>query len=115
MPRSKSLDEVLAGAEKLDRVWEANPNFALGDLTREKFKAELDALSESRARLEESKRQVTNLSNAVNERGETLLAYNTRVLSGIRAVFGPDSTQYEEAGGTRQSERKAPRKKGGDS
>lgn len=113
MPIWKSLDEVLGGAEKLDRVWEANPNFTLGDLTREKFKAELEALREGRGQLEEARRQVTNLSNVTNERAETLLGYNTRVLSGIRAVFGPDSTQYEEAGGTRTSERKTTKKKGG--
>ncbi|HEX7313435.1 MAG TPA: hypothetical protein VF297_05915 [Pyrinomonadaceae bacterium] len=114
MPRGKSLDEVLADAEKLDRVWDANPSLTLGDLTREKFKAELNALRESRAQLEEARRQVTNLSNTTNERAVVLVSYNTRVLSGIRAVFGPDSTQYEEGGGTRSSERKTPKpKKGG--
>jgi hypothetical protein len=37
----------------------------------------------------------------------------TRVLSGFRAVNGPNSTQYEQAGGTRQSERRKPTRKGG--
>jgi len=31
--------------------------------------------------------------------------------SGIRAQFGPDSSQYEEAGGVRKSERKRPARK----
>jgi len=35
----------------------------------------------------------------------------TRARSGIRSVFGPDSTQYEQAGGTRTSERKTPTRK----
>lgn len=113
MPSGKSLDGVIAHAEQLDRVWEANPNFTLGDLTREKFKAELDALRESRAQLEESKRQVTNLSNTVKGRSATLLTLNSRVLSGLRAVFGPNSTQYEEGGGTRTSERKTSKTKQG--
>jgi hypothetical protein len=112
MPKGKSLDEVIAEAEKIDRVWEANPTFSLGELTREKFKAELDALRDAREQLEEARRQVTNLSNVTNERAEVVNSYVTRALSGVRAVFGPDSTQYEEAGGTRSSERKTPRKKG---
>jgi hypothetical protein len=117
MPKGKSLDEIIAEAEKIERVWDANPTFSLGDLTREKFKTELDALRTSRAQLEEARRQVTNLSNVTNERGATVVAYVTRALSGLRAVFGPNSTQYEEGGGTRSSERKAPKSKkgGGDS
>jgi hypothetical protein len=115
MPRGKSLDEVIAGGEKIERVWDANPTFTLGELTREKFKTELNALRESRAQLEEAKRQVTNLTNTTNERASGVLDNVTRALSGLRAVFGPDSTQYEEAGGTRSSEIKRTHKskKGG--
>jgi hypothetical protein len=112
MPRSKSLDDTIGEAEKIDRVWDANPTFSLGDLTREKFKTELGALRGARTQLEEAKRQVTNLSNSTNERAAVINSYITRALSGVRAVFGPDSTQYEEAGGTRSSERKASKKKG---
>jgi hypothetical protein len=32
----------------------------------------------------------------------------TRIRSALRGVYGPDSTQYEQAGGTRRSERKRP-------
>lgn len=116
MPRWKSFEVILDEADKIDRVWDANPTFALGDLTREKFKEELSALREKRGELEEAKRQVTNLTNLTNEKAESVTANITRALSGIRAVFGPDSTQYEEAGGTRSSERKSPKtKKGGNS
>jgi hypothetical protein len=31
--------------------------------------------------------------------------------NGIRGFFGPDSNQYEQAGGTRKSERKPPTRK----
>ncbi|HWT01590.1 MAG TPA: hypothetical protein VN256_15190 [Pyrinomonadaceae bacterium] len=34
-----------------------------------------------------------------------------RARSGFRATYGPDSTQYEQAGGTRSSERKRPSSK----
>ncbi len=114
MPKGKTIEEVIARAEKIERVWDANPSFALGDLTREKFKAELEALRGTRAQLEESKRQVTNLTNTVNGQATGVLQYVTRALSGLRAVFGPNSTQYEEGGGTRSSEiKRTPKKKKG--
>lgn len=117
MPRGKSFDEIIASAEKIERVWDANPTFMLGELTREKFKAAREALRDSRAQLEEAKRQVTSLTNTTNEQAGSVLDNITRALSGLRAVFGPDSTQYEEAGGTRSSEVKRARKsnKGGGS
>nr|AUN36897.1 hypothetical protein [uncultured bacterium] len=34
-----------------------------------------------------------------------------RMLSAAEAHYGPDSSQYEQAGGTRQTERKRPTKK----
>jgi len=37
---------------------------------------------------------------------------NVRILSAAEAHFGPDSSEYEQAGGTRRSERKRPGPKG---
>ena len=49
-----------------------------------------------------------HLTAKVNET-EALLAelkdFITRARSGVRSFFGPDSTQYEQVGGTRKSER----------
>ena len=117
MARSRSLDVVITAAERIVRVWEANPTFSLGDLTLETFKAELETLRTQREQLEEARRQVTGLVNSTNEKGNKVNKNTTRALSGIRAVFGPDSTQYDEAGGTRSSEirrtRKSSKKGGG--
>ena len=35
----------------------------------------------------------------------------TRFRSGIRSIYGPDSPEYEQAGGTRTSNRKPPKRK----
>ena len=60
--------------------------------------------------------QVAALSNDLEDGTNELASIRTRALSGFRAVFGPDSTQYEQAGGTRQSDiRRATRKGGGGS
>lgn len=57
--------------------------------------------------------QMTSLSNQLSDKAKELAAIRTRALSGVRAVFGPNSTQYELAGGTRQSEIRRPTRKGG--
>lgn len=36
-------------------------------------------------------------------------AMNTEMLSGVKAIYGRDSDEYEQAGGTRLSERKRPK------
>ena len=56
----------------------------------------------------------TELTGLINDRDSQGVGLNelvTRVRSGFRAVYGPDSTQYEQAGGTRLSERKKPSRK----
>jgi hypothetical protein len=106
MARGKSLDEVIADTEKIVRVWEANPTFSLGEVTQAAFRAKLEGLRVLRGQTEEARRQLTNLSNRTGAAADELNALYTRALSGVRAVFGPDSTQYEEAGGTRASDRR---------
>jgi len=54
---------------------------------------------------------LTALTNDLNVQVNELAGITTRARSGFRAVYGPDSTQYEQAGGTRASERKRPSKK----
>jgi hypothetical protein len=111
MPRSKSLDEIISDIQKIIRVWEANPTFTLGEITLAGLKAELDDLIELRGQTNEARANVARLVNATNEKANALIAVHTRALSGIRGVFGPNSTQYDEAGGTRPSEKKAAKKK----
>lgn len=52
--------------------------------------------------------------DALNElvRQEKLVAdWSARALNGVKFKFGPDSSQYEQAGGVRSSERKKPVRK----
>jgi hypothetical protein len=110
MARKVSIDGTLTDAERILRVWAENPTFTLGELTRVKFQALLDDLQNKRNQTETLRTQLTALVNETNELGVGLSDAVTRALSGIRAVYGPDSSQYEQAGGTRRSERKRPTK-----
>jgi len=113
MPSRYTIESVLAGCDKIVRVWTDNPTFALGEITLAGLQAEITDAREKRERLESLRMQITALNNALNEAASRLAAKRTRALSGLRAVYGPNSTQYEQGGGTRQSEKRRATRKGG--
>jgi hypothetical protein len=114
MPSRYSTDSVLTECERIARVWMDNPTFSMGEVTLAGFQAKITELRQKREQLETLRMQMTALSNEVEQRTNELAAIRTRALSGVRAVFGPDSTQYEQAGGKRQSEIRRNSRKGGD-
>lgn len=105
------FDTVLPESEQIARVWAENPSFALGEITLEKLQTKIKDTQEKRNRIETLRTQLTALTNDLNVQVGELAGITTRARSGFRAVYGPDSTQYEQAGGVRSSERKRPSKK----
>ena len=113
MPRNLTVDEVIADGERIVRVWRDNPTFTLGEITLPQLEAKIATLRTLRAQIESVRTQLTQLVNDSSANLADINNATTRARSGFRAFFGPDSSQYEQAGGTRASERKrpAPRKK----
>lgn len=92
------------------------PDFG-GDLTVTGYEEEINSLSNL---LETYNRDVSALDDkqiALHTAENGLRDKNRRMLSAAEAKFGRDSSQYEQAGGTRLSERKrpGPRPRPGDS
>lgn len=113
MPSRYSTDSVLTECERMARVWTENPTLSLGEITLAGFQAKIAETRQKREQLETLRMQATALANEIELNTNELAALRSRALSGIRAFFGPDSTQYEQAGGTRQSDiRRTPRKGG---
>lgn len=54
---------------------------------------------------------IDQMLNDVQREERELQTENARMLAGVGAHFGPDSNEYEQAGGTRKSERKRPVRK----
>lgn len=106
MPRTKSIDNILSQAEQIARVWSETPDFTLGDLTLEKFQKLIADLRNFRDNTEDLRTQLTAAINNTNAKAVEVEDAITRSRSGFRAGFGPDSTKYEQVGGTRRSERK---------
>jgi hypothetical protein len=111
MPAKTVVNAVLLDAQKINETWMANPGFVLGEVTQKSFNdlaAQAGQLSET---IEARRIEVQGLMNQRDDLVKELRTLITRARSGFRAVYGPDSTQYEQSGGTRQSERKAPGRK----
>jgi hypothetical protein len=70
------------------------------------FTTELDSYNQNNAALDEQQ-------NRVDAKEEKLNDYNKRILAAVGAHHGPDSNEYEMVGGTRLSDRKKPKPKGG--
>lgn len=112
MPRNRSIDEILADSERIAHVWRENPTFTLGEITLPKLEEMIEDLRASRTQVEDTRSELTRMINETNSKAAEIGKAAIRARSGFRAVFGLDSSQYEQAGGTRASERKrAPSRK----
>ena len=103
-----NTNDTLIEAQKIIDTWKANPSFNLGT------RVTLEGLTQARDLLfsldESIERQRTELQGQINQRNDLtkdVRSQITRARSGFRAVFGPDSSQYDQAGATRLSERKS--------
>lgn len=111
MASNNTIGSVIAEGAKIVDVWTANPTFTLGPVTLEIFKAQMTELQAATAAVESKRTELTGLINARDGKSGNVSELVTRARSGIRAAFGPDSTEYEQAGGTRRSERKPAKRK----
>jgi DNA repair ATPase RecN len=114
MARTKRTSTVLETARQrlagLKSITPA-PNFG-ATLTLVSYEADIQAVND---KLDSYNEQLSSLDQSQNELDSLELALrekNTRILSAAEAHYGPDSTEYEQAGGTRRSERKRPGPKG---
>ncbi len=111
MPSKYSFDSIIADSEQIARVWSENPTFTLGEVTLTNLQSKIASLRQKRDEAETMRTQLTALTNELNGLTAEIATTITRARSGFRATYGPDSSQYEQAGGTRASERKRPKSK----
>jgi hypothetical protein len=106
---SPSIEAAKARSNGLKSIDEA---LDLGNnLTLAAFDA---AISDVEKDLNDYNQLLSDLDAALNRLNQSEAALDTlssRMLSATGVKFGKDSTEYEQAGGTRTSERKAPARK----
>ena len=114
MARRKRTSAVLeaarqrmAGLKSITPTPDFGPNLTLPAYTTQinTFSGLLDNYNQMLATLDE-------LLNTLEAAEEALQETNRRMLSAGEAQYGPDSNEYEQAGGTRKSDRKRPKPKG---
>lgn len=114
MARTKRTSAVLETARQrlagLKSITPA-PNFGTA-LTLPGYEADITALSERLDSYNEQLSALDSLQNGLDSAETALREKNTRLLSAAEAHYGPDSSEYEQAGGTRRSERKRTGPKG---
>ena len=110
MPKNLGVNTTLADALDVLSVWKTIPDFKMGDVSLNDFGGAVtttDGLAKQHANnAVERSGLKANLNDKVRQLNELV----TRFRSGIRAAYGPDSPLYEQAGGTRTSSRKSPKR-----
>ncbi len=98
----------LAGLKSIAPPPTFGPNVTLNsyDAATLAFSGKLDSYNQAVAALDD-------MQNDLEADEDSLREMNKRILSAVEAQYGPDSSEYEQAGGTRTSERKKPAKPGG--
>jgi hypothetical protein len=96
-----------AGLKSIDENFDFGPGFKRKDVEDE-IKDAQDTLDEYNGILSTA----DEVKNRYDSKERELQTKNARILSMVAARFGTDSSEYEQCGGTRTSERKKPTRKG---
>lgn len=103
----------LAALTEIDRVQAQTVNY--GGVAKVLTKTELDAqikkVEADNALYNQTLDQADALNTKIERELATLREMSVGVLSAAKAIFGRDSTEVEQIGGTRLSERKRPRRR----
>lgn len=108
MARRKTSSRVYEKAlQRMASLKSIDPNFDFGgDVTAVSYQQTIDDMKASMDDYNTSLSIVDEKSNYFKDKEDILNDMNERVLLGAAARYGKDSSAYEQAGGTRKSNRK---------
>lgn len=114
MARTKRTSSILeTGRQRLAGLKSITPAPDFGaTLTLVSYEADITSLSDKLDSYNEKLSALDSLQNELDTAETALREKNTRILSAAEAHYGPDSSEYEQAGGTRRSDRKRTGPKG---
>ena len=108
MARARRTSAILeTGRQRLNGLKAITPKPDLGpNLTFDSFEQTVTAFTATLNTYNQHVAELDQEQNDLETAEVALREQNRRVLSAVEAQFGPDSNEYEQVGGTRQSERK---------
>ncbi len=92
----------------LDAWRQIDPALTIGELAQAALEADLSQAAPIQSQMNVLEAQLTDLRNRRDVLYSGMWDKLKRVRSGVKAIYGDDSSQYEVIGGTRLSERKSP-------
>jgi hypothetical protein len=108
MARAKRKSEVLEIARRrLAGILQISPkpNFGEG-LTVEAYAAEIEGFIDDQNAYNGDIAALDERSNLLDAREQRLADFSQRIMAAVKGQFGPDSNEFELAGGVRRSDRK---------
>jgi hypothetical protein len=114
---NQRMGKKLYPADTLDQAkdiliaWEQiDPALKIGPLSQEALAADLERVHELRAKILQMQVELIDIRNERDQACLEIWDQVKRVRSGIKGLYGDDSSEYEIAGGTRMSEKKRRRR-----
>jgi hypothetical protein len=110
MARQKRTSQVLEIArQRLAGLKAITPPAVLGgNLTVEGYEAEIEAYSTRRDSYNLKVADLDDETNQLDDHEGRLNELNVRILAAVKGLYGPDSSEFEQLGGVRTSDRKRP-------
>ncbi len=104
--------DVVKQAQDTLNAWnQIDTKLTIGTLTPALLTTDISAAAALEAEMTKLEAQLTDKRNQRDALYAELWNKVKRVRSGVRGIYGDDSSQYEMIGGTRLSERKSPARK----
>jgi len=110
MAKTLKVKTTLAEALDVQSVWQTIPDFKMGDVSLTDFNAAANAADSLTKQHANNKVERAGLRARRDDKVRKLNELVTRFRSSIRGAYGPDSPLYQQAGGTRLSARKSPKR-----
>jgi len=111
MSTALNAAKVKADIDKIVEIMTANTDFLMKDVTLAAIKTDATALGDTIKKIDSLDLQITPLRNQRDDLARKLNEVCTRARAGLKGFYGVNSSQYEQAGGTRAIERKSPSRK----
>ena len=112
MPKKLYPTDTLEQARDILTAWNIiDPMLKIGTLTSEAIESDLATVISLQDKILWLQNELSSLRHERDRACINTWDKVKRARSGIKGLYGDDSTEYEMAGGTRLSERKKPRRK----
>ncbi|HLP65892.1 MAG TPA: hypothetical protein VK181_00080 [Rhizobium sp.] len=111
MATTINAKNVKIDIDKIIEIMTANADFTMKNVTLATIGSDATSLGEAIKKIDSLEMQLTPLRNQRDDLARKLNEICTRARSGLKGFYGPNSSQYEQAGGKRAIERKSPKRK----